>query len=72
MEEQKTPIRPLSIRVTEYKKEIQEASIKSQLPLCVIEMILGEMLVAISSASKTAYENDLAEWNNRKDEFNDG
>ena len=57
-------IRPVTVRVSQLKNDIQTAVLKSELPPFMIEMILGEYLAGIRMVAQKEYAQDQAEWEN--------
>ena len=70
----KTPaVRPVTVRVSQLKNDIQTAVLKSELPPFMIEMILGEYLAGIRIVAQKEYAQDQAEWEKAcKEGDNDG
>lgn len=70
----KTPaVRPVTVRVSQLKNDIQTAVLKSELPPFMIEMILGEYLAGIRIVTEKEYAQDQAEWEKTcKEGDNDG
>lgn len=56
------PVRPVTVRVGQLKRDIQTAVLKSELPPFMIEMILGEYLSGIRIVAQKEYAQDQAEW----------
>ena len=56
------PVRPVTVRVGQLKRDIQTAVLKSELPPFMIEMILGEYLAGISRVAQKEYAQDQAVW----------
>ena len=54
--------RPVTVRVKQFKNDIQAAVVKSELPPFMLEMVLGEYLAGISIVSQKEYAQDQAEW----------
>lgn len=54
--------RPVTVRVKQFKNDIQAAIVKSELPPFMLEMVLGEYLAGISIVSQKEYAQDQAEW----------
>lgn len=66
-------IRPVTIRIAELKKDINEAVGKSELPPFMLEMVIGEYLTGISAVARKEYAQDLEEWEAaQKEEAEDG
>lgn len=55
-------VRPVTVRVSQLKNDIQTAVLKSELPPFMIEMILGEYLAGIRMVAQKEYAQDQAEW----------
>ncbi len=56
------PVKPVTVRVWDFKKELNRVVAESQLPPFLLEMILGEMLAGMSSVAQKEYEQDREEW----------
>lgn len=56
------PVKPVTVRVGDFKKELNRVVAGSQLPPFLLEMILGEMLAWMSSVAQKEYEQDREEW----------
>lgn len=54
--------RPVTVRVSQLKNDIQTAVLKSELPPFMIEMILSEYLAGIKIVAQKEYAQDQAEW----------
>lgn len=66
-------IRPVTIRIAELKKDINEAVGKSELPPFMLEMVIGEYMTGVSAVAKKEYAQDLEEWEAaQKEEAEDG
>ena len=57
-----SPTRPVTVRVSQLKNDIQTAVLKSELPPFMIEMILSEYLAGIKMVAQKEYIQDQAEW----------
>ena len=69
----KKKMRPVTIRIAELKKDINEAVGKSELPPFMLEMVIGEYLTGISAVARKEYAQDLEEWEAaQKEEAEDG
>lgn len=62
MKKKAEPVKPVTVRVGDFKKELNRVVAESQLPPFLLEMILGEMLSGISSVAQKEYEQDREEW----------
>ena len=54
--------KPVTVRISDLKKDIQSVVIKSKLPPFIIEMILTEYLAGISIVAQKEYAQDRAQW----------
>lgn len=61
------PVKPVTVRVEDFKKELNRVVAESQLPPFLLEMILGEMLSGMSSVAQKEYEQDREEWEKCKE-----
>ena len=57
-----SPTRPVTVRVSQLKNDIQSAVLKSELPPFMIDMILSEYLAGIKMVAQKEYAQDQAEW----------
>ena len=60
--ENKKITRPVTVRVSQLKNDIQTAVLKSELPPFMIEMILNEYLAGIKMVAQKEYAQDQEEW----------
>lgn len=61
-------IKPITLRIEEYRKGLIQLTMESALPPCLIEILLGEYLTGISMVSKKEYQEDLKKWESKKEE----
>ena len=54
--------RPVTVRIEDFKQDLQEAVTKSELPPFMLEMILGEYLSGVSIVARREYAQDRADW----------
>ena len=54
--------KPVTVRISELKNDLQAVVIKSKLPPFLLEMILSEYLGGISAVARREYAQDQAEW----------
>lgn len=54
--------KPVTVRISDLKKDIQTVVLKSKLPPFIIEMILTEYLAGISIVAQKEYAQDQAQW----------
>lgn len=62
MKKKAEPVKPVTVRVGDFKRELNRVVAESQLPPFLLEMILGEMLSGISSVAQKEYEQESEEW----------
>lgn len=54
--------RPVTVRIEDFKQDLQEVVTKSELPPFMLEMILGEYLSGVSIVARREYAQDRADW----------
>ena len=70
---EKKRMRPVTVRIAELKKDINEAVGRSELPPFMLEMVIGEYLTGVSAVARKEYAQDLEEWEAaQKEEEEDG
>lgn len=57
-----TTVKPVTVKIEEFRKNLNEVVAESQLPPFLLEMVLGEMLAGISNVAKKEYAQDREEW----------
>lgn len=65
MDKKVTPVKtvkPVTVKIEEFRKNLNEVVAESQLPPFLLEMVLGEMLTGISNVAKKEYAQDREEW----------
>lgn len=55
-------IRPLTVRIEDFKEGLQRIVAESELPPFLLEMILGEYLAGISTVARQEYAQCRQEW----------
>ena len=55
-------IKPVTVRINEFRKNINKVVGESGLPAFLLEVLLGEYLSGVSMVAKSEYEKDLAQW----------
>lgn len=60
------PQRPVTVKIEDFKRDLQEAVMKSELPPFMLEMLLGEYLAGVSVVAKQEYTQSRAEWEAQK------
>ncbi|MCI9025441.1 MAG: hypothetical protein HFG92_13585 [Dorea sp.] len=58
-------MKPVTVRVQDFKQELNKVVAESGLPPFLLEMILGEMLSGISIVAEREYEQDKEEWDSK-------
>lgn len=54
--------KPVTVRISELKKDLQSIVVKSMLPPFLLEMVLGEYLAGIRMVAQKEYVQDQAQW----------
>ena len=62
MKQKTEQIRPVTVRIEDFKEDLQKAVTRSELPPFMLEMILGEYLSGVSIVARKEYARDRAEW----------
>lgn len=64
METEKTtiPVKPVTVRLEDFKKDLNEVVAGSELPPFLLVMVLGELLTAMSGVAQKEYEQDQKAW----------
>lgn len=55
-------VKPVTVKIEDFRKNLNEVVAESQLPPFLLEMVLGEMLAGISNVAKKEYVQDREEW----------
>lgn len=55
-------IKPVTVRINEFRKNLNKVVGESGLPAFLLEVLLGEYLSGVSMAAKSEYEKDLVQW----------
>ncbi len=58
--------RPVTVKIEDFKRDLQEIVMKSELPPFMLEMLLGEYLAGVSVVAKQEYTQGRAEWEAQK------
>ncbi len=56
------PVKPVTVRLDDFKKGLNQVVADSELPPFLLEMVLGEMLSAMSSVARQEREQDREAW----------
>lgn len=55
-------VKPVTVKIEDFRKSLNEVVAGSELPPFLLEMILGEMLAGISGVAQTEYAQDRENW----------
>ncbi len=66
------PVRPVTVRIEDFKKNLNRVVAESELPPFLSVMILREMLMAINSVAETEYARDREKWEKACKEYGEG
>ena len=55
-------VKPVTVKIEDFRKNLNEVVAESELPPFLLEMILGEMLSGIGSVARKEYAQDREEW----------
>lgn len=61
-QEASTPVKPVTVKIEDFRKNLNKVVAGSELPPFLLEMILGEMLAGISNVARKEYEEDREAW----------
>lgn len=56
------PIRPVTVRLEDFKKNLNQVVAESELPPFLLVMVLREILIPMDSIAKKECEQDREEW----------
>ena len=56
------PMKPVTVRLDDFRKNLTQVVAGSELPPFLLEMVLGEMLSAMSRVSEAEREQDRKAW----------
>lgn len=56
------PEKPVTVRLKDFKKNLNKVVAESELPPFLLEMALGEMLLGISGVAEKEYAQDAEAW----------
>ena len=57
-----TSVKPVTVKIDDFRKGLNQVVAGSELPPFLLEMILGEMLAGISSVAQKEYARDRKTW----------
>ena len=55
-------VKPVTVKIEDFRKDLNEVVAGSELPPFLLEMVLGEMLAGISSVAQKEYAQDRETW----------
>ena len=55
-------IKPVTVKITEFRKKLNQAVAESDLPPFMIEILLGEFLTGVSQLAAREYAQERQEW----------
>jgi len=55
-------VKPVTVKIEDFRKDLNEVVAGSELPPFLLEMVLGEMLAGISSVAQKEYARDRETW----------
>lgn len=56
------PVRPVTVRLDDFRKNLNQVVAESELPPFLLVMVLREMLIPMDSIAKKECEQDREEW----------
>lgn len=59
---QKDRTRPVTVRMEQFKEELNKAVLHSELPAYILEILMGQYLMGISKVAREEYAQEQAEW----------
>lgn len=66
MDKEKDITKPVTVRMKEFRTDLQKIVMKSELPAFLLEMLISEFLGGISQVAKQEYEHDQKAWDQVK------
>lgn len=66
MDKEKDITKPVTVRMKEFRTDLQKIVMKSELPAFLLEMLISEFLGGISQVAKQEYEHDQKVWDQVK------
>lgn len=56
------PVKPVTVRLDDFRRNLNQVVADSELPPFILEMVLGEMLSAMSGVARQEIEQDREAW----------
>lgn len=60
--------KPVTVKIDDFRRELNNTVAKSELPAFLIEMIIGEFLAGVSQVARKEYKADREKWEYSKSE----
>lgn len=67
-EKESTPVRPVTVKIDDFRYDLNKVVAGSELPPFLLEMVLGEMLAGISNVARKEYAKDREAWEKARKE----
>ena len=61
-EKKPQPVKPVTVRLDDFRRNLNQVVADSELPPFLLEMVLGEMLSAMSDVARQEREQDREAW----------
>lgn len=61
-QEKVIPVRPVTVRLEDFKKNLNQVVAESELPPFLLVMVLREILIPMDNIAKKEYEQDREAW----------
>lgn len=55
-------VKPVTVRIEDFKENLNRAVAESELPPFMLELLLGEYLTGVRQVAQTEYAQDRAAW----------
>lgn len=63
------PVKPVTVRLEDFKRNLNEVVAGSELPPFLLVMVLGELLTAMGGVAQREYEQDQEAWEKACEEY---
>lgn len=67
-EQMKKKQRPVTVRIEDFKEDLNKTVAESELPPFMLEMLIGEYLAGVSRVARQEYVQDREEWEKECDQ----
>ena len=68
MSEKKDPVKPVTVRIEDFRQQLNKVVGESELPPFLLEILISAYLSGISQIASQEYDQDRAEWERVKKE----